>query len=513
MAYVSIYRKYRPAGFDGVVGQDHIVRILSNQIKNDSIGHAYLFTGTRGTGKTSIAKIFARAVNCLSPVNGSACGECEVCKALADPSNLDIIEIDAASNNGVDEIRELRESVQYPPVVSRYKVYIIDEVHMLSIGAFNALLKTLEEPPKHVVFILATTEVHKLPQTILSRCLRFDFRLVPTTKLAMRIKYIFDDMGVTYTDDALLQIAEAGDGSVRDALSVADMCVSYGEGNVTYDTVLEVLGASNPNTIIDIIESVAKGDVASAFEYIDQVAVYGKSMTMLARDLVKMFRNLYVVINANEPYKVLNIPRELVKRLLMIDIDADRVLQCVDIMSGIEADMRYSTMPRVLVESAIAKCADVKANVDLTGLAIRLKRLEERIASGNLVATGGSVETRPQVNKAKRAFTPSGCCGFLIKAARSKKKLLLYSELSELEKENYSIKDGVVYLSPLNENMYKNLNESEYYTMLRDLVVSEFDKVEDFKIKPVEKTANIDDDIARLKSMLNNNKDVIKSLD
>lgn len=247
MAYVSIYRKYRPYDFDGVVGQEHIVRILRNQIKTQTIGHAYLFTGTRGTGKTSVAKIFARAVNCANAINGGACGECEICKELAKPNNLDIIEIDAASNNGVDEIRELRESVKYPPSVGQFKVYIIDEVHMLSIGAFNALLKTLEEPPSHVIFILATTEVHKLPQTILSRCLRFDFRLVPTQSIAARVKYIFGDMGIKCTEDACLAIAEAGDGSVRDALSIADMCVSYGEGNVDYNVVLDVLGQSNPN--------------------------------------------------------------------------------------------------------------------------------------------------------------------------------------------------------------------------------------------------------------------------
>ncbi|MDE6967815.1 MAG: DNA polymerase III subunit gamma/tau, partial [Clostridia bacterium] len=281
MAYVSIYRKYRPYNFDNVVGQEHIVRILRNQIKTDTIGHAYLFTGTRGTGKTSVAKIFARSVNCPNHNDGGACGECAVCKEMANSSNLDIVEIDAASNNGVDEIRELRESVKYPPTIGRFKVYIIDEVHMLSIGAFNALLKTLEEPPAHVIFILATTEVHKLPQTILSRCLRFDFRLVPTISIANRIKYIFDDMGIICTEDACLAIAEAGDGSVRDALSIADMCVSYGEGKVDYNVVLDVLGQSNPNIIIDIVECTLKGDVGTALSLIDGIANFGKSMSVL----------------------------------------------------------------------------------------------------------------------------------------------------------------------------------------------------------------------------------------
>ena len=191
MAYLALYRRFRPSGFDGLIGQDHLVRTLTNQINTGRIGHAYLFCGARGTGKTSAAKIFARAINCLSPVNGSPCGKCEVCKALADSANLDILEMDAASNNKVENVREIREKIQYPPVSGKYKVYIIDEVHMLTTEAFNALLKTLEEPPKHAVFILATTEVHKLPSTILSRCMRFDFRLIPTSLIAENIKKIY----------------------------------------------------------------------------------------------------------------------------------------------------------------------------------------------------------------------------------------------------------------------------------------------------------------------------------
>ncbi|MDD3947443.1 MAG: DNA polymerase III subunit gamma/tau, partial [Clostridia bacterium] len=220
MAHVSLYRRFRPTSWDKVIGQDHIVTTLVNQIKSDAVSHAYLFTGTRGTGKTSCAKIFARAVNCLDPQNGSPCGVCAHCLALAEPSNLDIIEMDAASNNGVDEIRELKENVQYPPTAAKYKVYIIDEVHMLSGAAFNALLKTLEEPPKHVIFILATTEVHKLPQTILSRCLRFDFRLVPKDKLVALLAEVFTETSYTFEKEALELLALHGEGSVRDTLSI-----------------------------------------------------------------------------------------------------------------------------------------------------------------------------------------------------------------------------------------------------------------------------------------------------
>ena len=513
MAYVSIYRKYRPSGFSGVVGQDHIVRILKNQIKNDNIGHAYLFTGTRGTGKTSIAKIFARAVNCLSPLeDGSPCGKCEACKSFLENNSFDIMEIDAASNNGVDEIRELRESVKYPPITSKYKVYIIDEVHMLSIGAFNALLKTLEEPPKYVVFILATTEVHKLPQTILSRCLRFDFRLVPAPILASRIKYIFDDMNVKYTDDAVLAIAEAGDGSVRDALSIADMCVSYSDGVLDYDIVLDVLGASNPNSLVDIIEACISGDVDTIYKIVEDIANYGKSMSLLSRDMTKMFRNAYIALSCNNPYKTLKLPAELIDRLLKLDTSPERLLRCVDIMSGVEANMRYSTMPRVLVEVALSKCADDRASMDLSGLSLKLKQLEEKVNNG--VIANSSYEYAPiQSVKKKRPFDSIACCGHLIKSTRNLNKLALFSELSELEKKNFSFENGVVYITPLTENMYNNLSSKEYLTLINDLVIEKFEGVNRVEIKRLEKVTNIVDEIAKVCALFDNNKDIINIIE
>ena len=245
MAHLALYRMFRPTTLDDVVRQEHIVTVLKNQISTGKIGHAYLFCGPRGTGKTSIAKIFAAAINCQTPKDGSPCGKCEACKALKDPSNLDITEIDAASNNGVNEMRDLREKVQYPPVAGRFKVYIIDEVHMLSTGAFNALLKTLEEPPSHAVFILATTESQKIPATILSRCMRFDFKLIPQADLEARLRHVFDSIGKKYDDEAIAAIARAGAGSVRDMLSVADTCVSYTGGTLTYAHVTAVLGTAD----------------------------------------------------------------------------------------------------------------------------------------------------------------------------------------------------------------------------------------------------------------------------
>lgn len=264
MAYQALYRTFRPSTLDGLVRQEHIVKILANQIETGRVGHAYLFCGPRGTGKTSTAKIFAKAINCLHPVNGSPCGKCEVCKALADPANLDISEIDAASNNSVNEMRDLREKVQYPPVSARFKVYIIDEVHMLSDSAFNALLKTLEEPPKHAVFILATTEPHKLPATILSRCMRFDFKLIPQEDIEEHLKKILQEIGKEYEDEAVSAIARAGAGSMRDSLSVADICISYSKGKLTYADVCEVLGSADFYEVAKLGESVLKEDVSAA---------------------------------------------------------------------------------------------------------------------------------------------------------------------------------------------------------------------------------------------------------
>lgn len=245
MAYLAFYRMFRPDSFQSVVRQEHIIRILKNQISTGRIGHAYLFCGPRGTGKTTVARIFARAINCENPVDGSPCGKCKTCKALSEPGNLDISEIDAASNNGVDEMRELREKVQYPPVAGRYKVYVIDEVHMLTDSAFNALLKTLEEPPAHAVFIMATTEPHKIPATILSRCMRFDFKLLPLEDLENHLREILKKIGKEYDEEAVAAIARAGAGSDRDMLSIADMCVSYSSGKLTYDDVTKVLGSAD----------------------------------------------------------------------------------------------------------------------------------------------------------------------------------------------------------------------------------------------------------------------------
>ena len=385
MSYLALYRRYRPDTFDKLIGQEHIVKTLVNQIENDRLGHAYLFTGTRGTGKTSAAKIFAKAVNCLSPVNGSPCGKCEACRALADPSNIDVTEIDAASNNGVNEIRELREKVQYPPVSVKYKVYIVDEVHMLTGAAFNALLKTLEEPPRHAIFILATTEAHKIPATILSRCMRFDFKLIPTERIAKLISDIYDEEGKKYEKEAVFAIAKAGEGSIRDALSVADIALSYGEGTLTYKDVTEILGSSGTEFIRDFTEKLLASDTGGILEEVNSLASLGKSMGVLTRDVTSYLRDLLVVKTCSEPNKILGLPADKLAELqkLAAGTNDSRILRAMEIFAEAETNLKYTTHPRVVFETAAIKAALPQADLDTEALIARIKTLEEKIGGGN----------------------------------------------------------------------------------------------------------------------------------
>ena len=286
MEHLALYRKYRPTTFEDVIGQEHITQALKNQIASGNIGHAYLFTGSRGIGKTSIARIFAKAVNCQDNRWGSPCGECESCKKLENQNDINVIEIDAASNNKVDDIRELREKVKFAPVDAKYKVYIIDEVHMLTDSAFNALLKTLEEPPAHVIFILATTEVHKLPATILSRCIRFDYRLVSVAELSARLAKVFDSEGIEYDDDALAVIAKAGEGSVRDTLSIADCVVAYSSGRkITKEQALKVLGSTDESLLIKFFDIMHQRSAGDLLEFVAEIDGTGKNLSVFVKDL------------------------------------------------------------------------------------------------------------------------------------------------------------------------------------------------------------------------------------
>ena len=380
MAHLALYRKFRPATFDAIVRQEHVVRVLVNQIERGEVGHAYLFTGPRGTGKTSVARIFARAINCEHPVNGSPCGKCATCLALADGS-LDIVEIDAASNNGVNEMRDLREKVQYPPVSCRYKVYIIDEVHMLTDSAFNALLKTLEEPPAHAVFILATTEPHKIPATILSRCMRLDFKLIPEEDLEKHLAGILDEMGRAYEPEAVAAIARAGAGSDRDMLSIAEMCLAYGD-KLTYAGVTNVLGAADFSTNAAIVSAMLSADLGGTLSAAERVLGEGKGVGVVLRDLLELLNRVAVAKSCPNAEKLLSLPKEMFSEIKRISDGADgaSILRATDILVNVETELRFASSPRISLETALLRIAMPREDRDTDALLARIAALERRVA-------------------------------------------------------------------------------------------------------------------------------------
>ena len=412
MAHLSLYRKYRPATFDKIVRQEHVVRVLTNQIERGEVGHAYLFTGPRGTGKTSVARIFARAVNCEHPVNGSPCGKCPTCLALADNS-LDITEIDAASNNGVGEMRDLREKVQYPPVSGKYKVYIVDEVHMLTDSAFNALLKTLEEPPAHAIFILATTEPHKIPATILSRCMRLDFKLIPEEDLETHLKRILDGMGKEYEEEAVSAIARAGAGSDRDMLSIAEMCIAY-EDKLTYRGVSEVLGAADFSETLALAEALLISDMPTALEVVERILSAGKSVGVLLKDLMAQLNRIAVAKTCRTTEKLLSLPKEQFVKLKAVAEKADgrAVLRATEVLAKAETDMRFVSSPRVCLETAVMRIALPEENMSTDALLVRLNALERKLQEGAFAvpsaqaASGAQTAARETV--APTAAPPAG---------------------------------------------------------------------------------------------------------
>lgn len=385
MKYLSMYRKYRPSTFEEVVEQESVVRILRNQVKSNSIAHAYLFTGTRGTGKTTIARIFARAINCDSPKDGSPCGECKSCQILKE-SNTDIYELDAASNNGVDNIREIRDSVQYQPLYARYKVYIIDEVHQLTTAASNAFLKTLEEPPEYCVFILATTDPQKIPQTILSRCLKLDFKLVSNDGLSAHISNILDKEGVPYTADAVNLIANAGEGSVRDALSVLEACISARKNSIDYELVLEVLGANNPEFIANTVNALLSGDISFALSQVQYASSTGKNISVLSKDILKYLRDLLIIKSNKDAEGYLKLPKNLFEMAKQIanNYGSAELVRALEVFTQADAQIKISTTPRFILETAIAKCCSSTESSILNANS-RLDALERKIENGYTV--------------------------------------------------------------------------------------------------------------------------------
>ncbi len=388
MAYVALYRRFRPKTFDDVIGQNHIVTILKNQVASQRISHAYLFCGTRGTGKTSTAKILAKSIRCLNPIDGQPCNQCNICLLDSDgSSDVDIIEIDAASNNSVDEIRDLREKVRLSPVSGNYKVYIIDEVHMLSSGAFNALLKTLEEPPKHVVFILATTESHKLPATIISRCQRFDFSRVSVPDIVSRLEYVLESCGATWDTDALKIIARMSNGGLRDALSLLDQCFIANQGNLTKENVQDALGNANDAQLNNLINAIISRDANLCLNALQKTLDAGRDLPVLINDLMKYFRDLMLVSVSDDTTSTLilnNDAREsIVQQVKKIDVAF--IVRAIDIFAKLQYDLKLSLSAQTLTEAALVRICSEKLDESKDALLARIGQLEKRLENGDFV--------------------------------------------------------------------------------------------------------------------------------
>ena len=397
MSYVALYRKWRPRTFDEVRGQDAVCRTLKNQIVSGRVGHAYLFCGTRGTGKTSIAKILARAVNCESPSGGNPCGVCPQCRAILEESSMNVVEIDAASNNGVDNIRDIREQVQYPPTEGKYRVFIIDEVHMLSSGAFNALLKTLEEPPAYVIFILATTEVHKIPVTVLSRCQRYDFHRITADVIASRLRELADAEKIDIEDRALEYIARAADGAMRDALSLLDECVAFHpEERISYDQVLEILGAVDVATFAELFSAVSGGNAGEALSILDREFVRGREMGQFVNDFLWYLRNLLVLKTAGNGARLIDSSGEKLERMRQDAAGASRaaLVRYIRVLSELSNRLRYASQKRVMTELALIRLTSPEMDDENDALLERISALEKELK--NLKAGGIAVPAAAQ---------------------------------------------------------------------------------------------------------------------
>ncbi len=487
MSYTALYRKWRPSTFDEVKGQDHIVTTLKNQVINDRIGHAYLFCGTRGTGKTSVAKILAKAVNCAHPVDGNPCGECEVCRAVAAGASMNVIEIDAASNNGVDNIREIKEEVAYPPTQGRFKVYIIDEVHMLSIGAFNALLKTLEEPPAYVIFILATTEAHKIPITILSRCQRYDFKRISIDTISARLSELMVAEDISADERALRYVAKAADGSMRDALSLLDQCLAFYMGQeLRYENVLEVLGAVDTEVFSDFFRGIVAGDAIGLIHKLEKIIIDGRDLSQFVSDFTWYLRNLMLLQSQTDASHVLEMSEENMK-LLKEDAkltDLNGVMRYIRIFSELSGQLKNSSQKRVMVEVALIKMTQPAMEKGLNdALMDRIAVLERRMQTGleaaaRAMAAGGFAAGAGALTGDNGGMTADAAIGGTQAGMGTKPKPARSEDITEVIRNWRSICNGLsMSLKPILEHYTTKANgggnklqliyeDATYYSMV-----------------------------------------------
>ncbi len=411
MAYTALYRKWRPKTFDDIIGQEHVTTTLKNQIANDRIAHAYLLCGTRGTGKTSTAKVMAKALNCLNPKDGNPCNECEMCKKISQGLAIDVTELDAASNNGIDKIRDIIDDTKYPPQEGKYKIYIMDEVHMLSMVAVNAFLKTLEEPPQNVIFILATTDPQRLPITILSRCQRFDFKRISIKDLTERLRTIVTAQGVLADDKSLDLIARVSDGAARDALSILDQAISMGDGSVNYDNLVEMLGLVTNEYLFDITSAIIEKNVEKAMVVIEKVVFAGKDMYLFIKDLIEHYRNLLMLKVTSNPEEVLDMSLENIKLLdeQSKRIRVEEIMRDIRILQEAEGNAKLSKQARLYLELAAIKMCKIEYDTSNEVILTRINKLEEAIKNGSIkVVQGNKTESVQKNNNLRNNIVNGG---------------------------------------------------------------------------------------------------------
>ncbi len=514
MSYTALYRKFRPTDFNDVKGQDHIVTTLKNQIKSDRIGHAYLFCGTRGTGKTTIAKILAKTVNCEHPADGNPCNECSMCKSINSQTSMNVIEIDAASNNGVDNIREIVDEVRYSPTEGRYKVYIIDEVHMLSAGAFNALLKTLEEPPSYVIFILATTEAHKIPITILSRCQRYDFKRIAIDTIAARLTDLMQQEGVDAEEKAVRYIGRMGDGSMRDALSLLDQCIAFYFGQkLTFDKVLEVLGAVDIEVFARLLSAILKNDVAGSMRLLEELIIAGKELIQFTVDFTWYLRNLLLVKTSEETLEVIEVSTDnlAVLKQQAGQIDMETLIRYIRIFSDLSNQIKYASQKRVMVEVAFIKLCRPQMETNYEDIINRLKLIENKLENGMVTIPGitaVNADPKPENEKKKPLILPKAMSEDLKEVAKNWNNIVAGTSLltkASLVNAKPSIGNNNTLLLVFTESMDKELISQDIHMKeLKDVIAKIINKEVEVQTKLLIQGKESIEDIPDLTKIIKN---------